>query len=178
MVEEKISKKVVFLIGAVSLSAFGFLTWLIYIKQAPQSHNEAFLVLPLVNCFLNSLSTLCLLGGLWAIRYGKKVLHGSCMSMAFLFSILFFICYTIYHSVQGDTHFMGTGWVRPVYFFILISHILATGIATPLILWTLFLAATRRFESHRRWAKRTYPLWLYVSVTGILIYVFLRAFSA
>lgn len=174
--QESFPKQAAAMIIAVSIAALGFLTWLIYIKQTPQTHNEAFLWLPLVNCGLNALCTSSLLLGLWAIRRGKKVLHGSCMGLAFMFSALFFISYTIYHSVHGDTPFQGSGWIRPVYFFILISHILVTGLATPMILWTFFLAVTRRFEMHRRWARRTYPLWLYVSVTGILIYVFLQAF--
>jgi putative membrane protein len=161
----------------ISAGAFGFLTWLIYIKQTPEVHTETFAYLPLVNCMLNILSTFCVLMGLYAVKRSFFVWHGSSMLAAFVFSVLFFITYSIYHAVHGDSSFTATGFVRPVYFFILISHILMTMVTVPLILWTFFLGITKRFERHKIWAKWTYPLWIYVSVTGVLIYVFLKAFE-
>jgi putative membrane protein len=83
----------------------------------------------------------------------------------------------VYHAVQGDTQFLGEGLVRILYFFILISHIGVTVFALPLILSTFYLAATKQFERHKKFARITFPLWLYVSVTGVAIYFLLKAHS-
>ena len=85
--------------------------------------------------------------------------------------------YIAYHAVQGDTKFLGDGIIRSVYFFILISHIGTTVFALPLILTTFYLAATKQFERHKKVARITFPLWLYVSVTGVAIYFLLKAHS-
>ena len=97
------------------------------------------------------------------------------MVAAFLASALFLVGYLAYHYVHGDTKYLGQGWLRPVYFFILISHILTSALALPLCLTTLFFALRRRFDRHRRIARIALPIWLYVSVTGVLVFFFLRA---
>jgi putative membrane protein len=96
------------------------------------------------------------------------------MIPAVVCSALFLVSYVIYHSYQGDTKFLGTGWIRPTYFFILISHIILSVVVVPMILSTLFFSATRRFQAHRKIARWTYPIWLYVSITGVTVYLFLR----
>ncbi len=159
----------------LSLVAFLFLSWLIYIK--PPASSEGLLwvsYLPTTNAIFNTLSTLSILIGIAAIRRGYKKAHAFSMASALAFSGLFLVSYVVYHHFQGDTLFTGTGPIRTLYFFILISHIVLTAVALPMIFATVGFAVTRKFEAHRKLAKWTYPLWLYVSVTGVLIYILLN----
>lgn len=160
---------------AVSAAAIAFLFWLIYARQGA-GHAGSLTFLPAVNAALNATTTAFLLRGWFAIRAGNTALHAFCQRTAFVFSALFLICYVIYHSVHGDTRFPGQGLIRPVYFFILISHILLSIAALPMILATFFYAVTARFPQHRRLARYTFPVWLYVSITGVLIFFILRAY--
>ncbi len=129
--------------------------------------------LPTVNASLNSVSTIILIVGYVFIRQKKISAHKNCMLAAFSVSVLFLISYVIYHANAGSTPFTKQGWIRPVYFTILISHIILAFLIVPLALRTLYLAWRERFEQHRRIAKLTFPIWLYVSVTGVLIYLML-----
>ncbi len=160
---------------AVSASAFIFLVWLIYIKQKPTTYPESVAILPLINCILNTASTVCLIAGLIAIKKREIKTHLSFMISAFICSTLFLITYIIYHSLHGDSHFLGQGIIRPIYFFVLISHILLTIAGLPLILTTFFFALTQNFTWHKKIARITYPIWLYISVSGILIYILLKS---
>jgi putative membrane protein len=162
-----------------SALVIGFLLWLIYLKQTPGSTSPVTSgsVLPAVNALLNALSACSLVIGFIFIRKGQINIHRRFMLGALFFSALFLVSYIAYHSTHGDTPFRGTGAVRPIYFFILISHILLTVIALPVILTTLFLALTGRFNAHRRIARITLPAWLYVSVTGVVIFFMLRFFN-
>jgi putative membrane protein len=163
-----------------SALVIGSLLWLIYLKQPPGGSGSAASsdsVLPAVNAMLNALSACSLVIGFIFIRRGQINLHRAFMLGALFFSALFLVSYIAYHSTHGDTPFRGTGVVRPIYFFILISHILLTVVALPVILTTLFLALTGRFNAHRRIARITLPAWLYISVTGIAIFFMLRVFN-
>ncbi len=104
-------------------------------------------------------------------------IHKRFMIAALVSSALFLITYVIYHNAHGDTPFQGAGFIRPIYFFILISHILLTTVALPLILVTFFFALTSKFDAHRKIARITLPAWLYVSVTGVMIFFLLKTFS-
>ena len=159
-----------------SLLALGFLFWLIYLRQGG-GEGEAFAFLPAVNATLNATTSAFLIRGWFAIRRGNRRLHAFCMKSAFIFSALFLACYVLYHAWHGDTRFEGQGAVRYVYFFILISHILLSMFALPMVLGTFFQAVTGRFETHRKWARITLPVWLYVSLTGVLIFFFLKYFG-
>ena len=161
----------------ISALVIGFLLWLIYFKETPRGPLASQSVLPAINATLNALSACALVAGFVSIRRGRVNVHRRFMFAALFFSALFLISYIAYHSTHGDTPFRGTGIVRPVYFFILISHILLTVVALPFILTTLFLALTGRFAAHRRVARFTFPAWVYVSVTGVLIFFMLRAFG-
>jgi uncharacterized membrane protein YozB (DUF420 family) len=136
-------------------------------------------VLPHLNAFLNSASVVFLLFGLYFIRKRDFSRHRKSMLGAFLTSSLFLISYILYHSLRtyyvhlGPTRFTGQGWIRPVYFAILTSHTILAAIIGPVILVTLYRALKGRFELHRRLARWTYPIWLYVSITGVLVYVLL-----
>lgn len=170
----KDNKSAISVISLVSLLALAFLTWLIYLQQAPDIHLEKLYLLPSFNAGFNSLSTLCIICGILSIKRGYVRRHIVLMISAFVFSTLFLISYIVYHSLVGDTIFTGIGIIRPIYFLILISHIVLTAIALPMILMTFYLAFTKQFNKHRFIARFTYPIWLYVSVTGVLIYIFLR----
>lgn len=162
-----------------SALVIGSLLWLIYLKQPAVSSatTTSDSVLPAVNAMLNALSACSLVIGFIFIRRGQLNLHRTFMLGALFFSALFLVSYIAYHSTHGDTPFRGTGLIRPIYFFILISHILLTVVALPVILTTLFLALTGRFSAHRRIARFTLPAWLYVSVTGVAIFFMLRFFN-
>ena len=129
--------------------------------------------LPTVNATLNTMSGILLMIGYMFIRQRKIEAHKKCMLAAFGVSVLFLISYVIYHANAGSKSFTQHGWIRPVYFTILISHILLAFIIVPLALRTLYLAWRERFDAHRRIAKITFPIWLYVSVTGVIIYLML-----
>lgn len=164
----------------LSAGVVAFLFWLIYFKGASATAADVRAtesVLPAINALLNSASACCLVAGFWMIRQGRIALHRALMMSALAFSALFLVTYIIHHSAHGDTKFAGTGLVRPIYFFVLISHVLLTVIALPLILTTAFLALTGRFQSHKRIARWTLPLWLYISATGVLIFALLKIFS-
>ena len=129
--------------------------------------------LPTVNAALNGLALLLLLGGWSAIKTGRKQLHKQLMLSALAASATFLACYLYYHYQVGSKKFPGTGWVKGVYFAILVPHILLAVVMLPPIFRTLFLAHRERFDEHRRIARWTLPVWLYVSLTGVLVYLML-----
>jgi uncharacterized membrane protein YozB (DUF420 family) len=125
-----------------------------------------------LNATLNGLAAILLAGGYAAIRAGKMQLHKKFMVSAFFVSCAFFVSYVIYHvRIHQVIHFQGQGWIRPFYFTLLISHTILAVVIVPLILITLRRAWTERFDKHRQIARWTLPLWFYVSVTGVIVYV-------
>lgn len=129
--------------------------------------------LPAVNASLNATATVLLVSAFVAIRRGNRDLHRKLMLSACSVSVLFLVSYLVYHHNSGMTRFLGEGWSRTVYFFILFTHIPLAGIVVPLAAATLFFGLAERFERHRKIARWTFPIWLYVSVTGVLVYFFL-----
>jgi uncharacterized membrane protein YozB (DUF420 family) len=130
-------------------------------------------VLPAVNATLNAIATVFLAVGWTFIRRGDMRRHRACMLAAFATSTLFLISYLVYHANVGSVPFQGQGSIRTVYFVILITHIVLAAVILPLVLVTLSRALSRRFDRHRAIARWTLPIWLYVSVTGVLIYLML-----
>lgn len=128
------------------------------------------MILPTINATLNGTCAVLLLAGFFSIRKGRLVAHKRFMESAFLTSVLFLCSYLTYHALHGSTPFPGTGWGRPVYFAVLISHTALAILIVPLVVRTLWLAVKNRYEEHRRIARWTLPLWLYVSVTGVVVY--------
>ena len=126
--------------------------------------------LPTVNATLNTISAVLLTIGFLMIRRRKIVAHRNCMIAAFVVSGLFLTSYLIYHYHAGSTPFEGSGWIRSVYFAVLIPHIILAATILPLALITLYLALRKQFTKHRRIARWTLPIWLYVSITGIIVY--------
>ena len=129
--------------------------------------------LPTLNACLNATSAILLSIGYLCIRSKKIVAHATCMIVALTVSGLFLISYLYYHFHAGTTKFGGQGWIRPVYFTILISHTILAVVIVPLIVITVTRAARRKFDRHARIARWTLPLWFYVSVTGVIIYCLL-----
>ena len=130
--------------------------------------------LPLLNALLNGLTTVLLLAGFTAIKTGRRELHQKLMVSAFCSSTLFLICYLVHKIlVHRISHFPDLGWIRTFYLILLASHTILAAVNLPLILRTIYLAATGRFDEHRRLARWTFPVWMYVSITGVLVYLML-----
>ena len=132
--------------------------------------------LPAVNAIFNGASAALLVAGYLAVRNRRVVLHRAVMLSALGTSILFLASYLFYHYHAGTTRFTATGWVRPLYFFILLTHTVLAVVIVPLVILTLHRALRSDFARHRRIARLTLPLWLYVSVTGIAVYLMLYQF--
>jgi uncharacterized membrane protein YozB (DUF420 family) len=126
--------------------------------------------LPTVNAALNSLSAVFLLVGYLCIKAKKVTAHRACMLSAFASSTLFLISYLFYHYQVGSVPFKGQGGIRTIYFTVLISHTILAAAVVPLVLVTLIRALKGNFDKHRRIARWTLPIWLYVSITGVLVY--------
>jgi uncharacterized membrane protein YozB (DUF420 family) len=129
--------------------------------------------LPAVNATLNGISGVLLLIGYLLIRARKIELHRRVMIAAFTTSSLFLVCYIVYHAQVGSVRFVRQGFVRPLYFTILITHVTLAAVVLPLALVTLSRGLKDRYARHRAIARWTFPIWLYVSVTGVLVYVLL-----
>ena len=132
--------------------------------------------LPAVNAVLNGTTAALLCCGYAMIRRRHRLLHQIFMLSAFSVSVLFLSSYLWYHAHAGLRHFQGRGWIRPVYFAILISHTVLAAAIVPLALVTVYLGLRARHPSHRRIARWTLPLWLYVSLTGVVVYLLLYRF--
>jgi uncharacterized membrane protein YozB (DUF420 family) len=129
--------------------------------------------LPAINAMLNSVAFVLLVVGQRLIRRGNVIAHRRCMMSAFAVSTLFLMTYLTYRFLGEDKKFGGTGWIRPVYFFILITHV-SLAIFVPILgTWSLVLGLKGRYDAHRRVARVTFPIWVYVSVTGVLVYLLL-----
>jgi len=129
--------------------------------------------LPAVNATLNAISAVLLVTAYVLIRRGRIDLHKRVMLAAFATSSLFLVCYLVYHAQVGSVRFTRQGFVRPLYFTILITHVTLAALVLPLAIVTLTRALRERFDRHRAIARWTLPIWLYVSVTGVLVYVLL-----
>lgn len=127
-------------------------------------------ILPAFNALLNAITTGFLTIGFYFIRNGKIQYHKRCMLTAFVLSILFLLSYVLYHTFAEETKYGGEGWLKTVYFSLLISHIILAGCIVPLALITLIRALSERFDKHKKIARWTLPLWLYVTVTGVIVY--------
>ncbi len=136
--------------------------------EVPRGYDVS--ALPALNAFVNGTSAVLLTVGYVFIRLKKVTAHKTCMVTAFGVSSLFLISYLIYHYHVGSVPFGGSGFIRPVYFTLLISHIVLAACIVPLVLVTIYRAWTEQFEKHMRIARWTLPLWLYVSVTGVIVY--------
>jgi len=173
--KRSLSAPIAAIIG-VSVVATLFLFWLIYVHPASDAAAVRYTFLPNLNALLNGLSAIALLAGFYFIRTHRIAAHRASMMTAFVFSSVFLVCYIANHALHGDTLYpVHNAIYHYAYLPILISHIVLAIVALPVVLITFFLALSRRFGIHRKVARFTFPLWLYVSVTGVVVRVMLVA---
>jgi len=161
-------------IVAISIAATLFLLWLIYIHPAADSGGTRFTFLPALNALLNALSATVLLIGYTFIRARRIAAHRASMFTAFGFSTLFLLSYILHHALHGDVRYPAHADFRTAYLWLLASHILLAVVALPMVLTTFFFSLSGRIPMHRKIARWTFPIWLYVSVTGVITYVMLH----
>ncbi|MES2393680.1 MAG: DUF420 domain-containing protein [Acidobacteriota bacterium] len=162
---------IILTIIAISMIASAFICWLVYFHAPTDVSGTHLRSLPLVNAVLNACSTVALLFGLFFILRRNIPSHRAAMFTAFFFSTIFLVSYLLNFALHGETKFNRANHWWPFYWKLLASHIVLSTIALPLILITFFLSLTGRFPAHKRLARWTYPIWLYVSITGVVVYL-------
>ena len=160
--------------AVVSAAALAFIAYILMIRRGGAGGGIDLRFLPAINACLNALSASLLCAGWVAIKRGARTVHKYCMVSAFVASSLFLVCYLAYHYVHGDTRFPGVGAIRAVYLVILASHVLLSMAVVPLALTAFYFAYRGAFDRHTRVTRWALPIWLYVSVTGVVIYLMLR----
>lgn len=160
---------------AISAVALAPLVYVLMLRDTSGADSGSLAFMPAVNASLNGLAAAFQIAGYLAIRKKRQGLHKASMIAAVAASAGFFVCYLIYHYVHGDTKYPGTGAVRIAYLALLASHVILSIALVPMLLVTLYRAARGTFAKHRTFARVTLPIWLYVSVTGILVFWMLRA---
>ena len=159
-------------IAAVSLAVVGLVAYLATRPGGTLAPGAS--MQPALNATLNAIAAVLLTAGWINIRRRNIAAHRACMLAAFGASTLFLVSYVIYHARAASVPFTGQGWIRPVYFFILITHIVLAAVIVPLALTTIYRALRGELWRHKRIARVTLPIWLYVSVTGVLVYLMLH----
>lgn len=160
--------------AAVSVAALSLLGWLLLIRRGGAGDVDL-RFLPAVNASLNATAAVLLAAGWVAIRRGSMRVHRVLMVGAFVASALFLVCYLAYHAAHGDTRYARTGAMRTVYLTVLASHVLLSTAVVPLALTAFWFALRREFRRHRRVTRVLWPIWMYVSVTGVVIFFMLRS---
>jgi putative membrane protein len=174
---EMSQRSVIGAILVVSGLAVSFLMWLLYMHHASADFAGRWMFLPTLNALLNGSCAIALCVGLYFIKHHHKDAHRTSMLLAFAFSFVFLVSYIVNHALHGDTIFPGHGPVRTLYLSILASHVILSIVALPMVLTTFFFSLTGRFAMHRRIARWTFPVWLYVSITGVVVFVFLKVYA-
>ncbi len=139
---------------------------------------EPLTFLPPIYATINGVTAVLLLVAVWAIKNGKRQLHQNLMTACIACSLAFLVMYIAYHMTSESTSYGGEGLMRYVYFFILISHIILSIVIIPLVLKTYARAYLKKFEQHRKLAKITFPIWLYVAITGVIVYLMISPYYA
>lgn len=161
--------------AAATAGVMGFLIWLVYFQGGVPGHPASTSkTLPAVNAMLNGLSAALAVAALIAVKRGRYRLHIGLIVAGLAASALFLGNYVYYHLHHGDTPFLGNGWTRPLYFTILITHVLLSIAAFPMILTSLFLAISGRLSMHRRFSRYTWAIWMYVSLSGVAVFAMLH----
>jgi putative membrane protein len=166
-------KRIRIIVWTLTLAVPAIVT-LLYFIPAPESLSEEvrarLFLLPRLNALLNGTAFLCLGAALWAIRNKRVALHRRLTTTAMGLSVLFLLSYVVFHLTTDSTPYGGEGFMRPVYFFILLTHILLSAIVLPLVLFTFVRGYLGEFEKHRKIARITWPIWMYVTATGVMVY--------
>lgn len=174
---KKNDKKAKWLIGIVSAILFlGIVLLNKDVIKAKWPFSFDVHVFALVNAVINGTVFCLLLLGLWAVKSGRFLWHKRIMETAIILSVLFLVSYVIHHLFAGDTSFGGKGLIRYLYFFILITHIVLAAVILPFILFTAYRALSGDYARHKKIARYTWPFWLYIALTGVLIYVLIRPY--
>lgn len=163
---EKTANRLVVLVSLVVFSAVVVLSRV----QVPAPDGLDIHIFAKANAVINSLVTMLLLAGLLSAKAGRWQIHRNIMLTAMGLSALFLVSYILHHLFAGDTRFGGQGWIRPVYFSVLISHIFLAAVSLPFILLTAYRALSGKFPDHARLAKKVWPIWFYVSLSGVIVY--------
>lgn len=137
---------------------------------------EPLTFLPPIYATTNGITAIVLIAGVWAIKNGKRKLHQQLMTTAIALSVLFLVMYVAYHMTSDSTKFGGEGSIRSVYFFILLTHIVLSIVTIPLVLVTYVRALAEKFDKHKKIARITFPIWLYVAVTGVIVYLMISPY--
>lgn len=164
------------MIGGISCLILLAVAILLAVPRGPAADRLDLSALPRLNAALNASSALLLLAGYSFVRRRRIRLHRLCMLSAFGLSALFLLSYLVYHAVAGATRFVGPHALRPIYLAVLFSHMILAALSVPLALTTLYRAWRSKFLEHRRLARWTLPIWLYVSISGVLVYLMLYHF--
>jgi len=174
-----ISDKAFFrLVVIITIAVMGLVTLLQYLPAEMRPTAEFAKVLPLTNAVLNSLVSLALVLGFMAIKSGKKGTHQAYMLSAFILSTVFLLSYVTYHTCTEHTNFGGEGGVKYLYYFILATHIVLAAAVLPMVLYTMYYSTSGQFAKHKKWARVTFPIWLYVTVTGVIVYFMIAPYYA
>jgi len=159
----------------VSAVATLFLLWLIYVHPAADASSTHYTFLPNLNALLNGLAAVALCVGFYFVKAKNIAAHRASMMTAFVFSSLFLVSYIANHALHGDTKYPVHDFVYRIYIPLLVSHIILAIVALPVVLITFYLSLSGRIPAHRKLARITFPLWLYVSVTGVIVRIMLVA---
>lgn len=172
---DELGRKLMKVVWILTVVVLGLVTAMRRIKlPLPEGVDLSFL--PAVNAGLNSGVALLLILGLVAVLRGRITLHRILMSLAVLLSVAFLLCYVAYHITTGETSYGGEGWLKTVYYLVLATHVILAAVSFPFILMTLVFALTNQFGKHKRLSRRIYPIWLYVAVTGPIVYWMLKPY--
>jgi putative membrane protein len=174
--EQPLNSKSIKGLIAVTSVAIPVVVAILFMVRIPNVAPLSFL--PPIYAGINAITALVLVVAVWAIKQGKRVLHERLMTTAIVLSLLFLVMYIAYHMTSDPTPFGGIGWVKATYYFILISHILLSIAVIPLVLVTYSKTYLRDFEAHKKWARYTFPVWLYVAVTGVVVYLMIAPYYA
>jgi len=169
-ISEKKNNAYLIIIGILSVAIPVVVAILMFIPQTGKLGDLNVSFLPHLNAVINTATALALLSGYIFIRNGKKQYHITAMITAFVLSSIFLVSYVIYHYQAPPTKFMGEGFIKGVYFFILLTHIILAAVVVPFVLLSIYFGISKQYEKHRRIVKWTFPIWLYVAITGVVVY--------
>jgi putative membrane protein len=175
-ISEKRNNTYLIIIGVLSVAIPFVVAILMFIPQTGKLGDLNVSFLPHLNAVLNSATALALVTGYIFIRNGKKQYHITAMITAFVLSSIFLVSYVIYHYQAPATKFLGEGFIRGIYFFILLSHIILAAVVVPFVLLSIYFGISKQYQKHRRIVKWTFPIWLYVAVTGVIVYLMISPY--
>ncbi|TAF66978.1 MAG: DUF420 domain-containing protein [Cytophagales bacterium] len=164
------------LIGVLSVAIPIVVAYLFFGAKYTKIEGLEVSFLPHLNAFINSATAMCLLVGYYFIRQKNIVMHRTMMMSAFVLSSIFLVSYVIYHNNADSTPYGGVGFIRYIYYFILLTHIILAAVVVPFVLLAIYFGITQQYDRHRRIVKYTFPIWTYVAITGVLVYLMISPY--